>query len=214
MVDIWKWRAGAASCVTIWFRGSGSDLEAGIILVVVTEGRLEGVLAVAADELPADAVGIAAGVGIDKEAADGVRANGLEEASAVRASAKNVVAAASVAGDRAQNFILLLGVGGREGFHGRKHLFGLCLKSGQAIAIGLLLVLGEGEESTVDEIDDAGFAGAGSFGSGDDARADGFDLEASSGVKNSGLCGLVDFAWPWAWSAAATKAGQFVESHT
>jgi hypothetical protein len=89
------------SCVTTLFGGGGSDLEAGIVFVVVAEGRLKSVLAFAADEFPAGAVGIAAGVRIYKEAADGMRANDFEEARAVRTGAKNVVAAARVAGDRA-----------------------------------------------------------------------------------------------------------------
>src|SRR5215470_5432983 len=103
------------SCITALLRRDGRDREAGIIFIVVAERRLEGMLTLAADEVPTDTAGIAAGVGVDQETEDGVRANGLEEA------------AAGMSDERAQNFVLLFGTGGRKQFHGRKHLFGLPL---------------------------------------------------------------------------------------
>src|ERR1700674_2095388 len=82
---------------------------------------------------------------------------------------------------RAQNLILLLGRGGREFFEGGKKFANARLQGGETFAVGFLVVDGEGGERAVDEIDDAGFAGAGSFIGGDDARGDGVDFDGFLG---------------------------------
>src|SRR6266478_5869318 len=64
-----------------------------------------------------------------------------------------------------------------------------CLRAGEAFAVRFLIVDGEGGERAVDEIDDAGFAGAGRFVGGNDARGDGVDFD--------GFLGREELEFPW-----------------
>src|ERR1700738_2749047 len=80
-----------------------------------------------------------------------------------------------------QHLILLLGRGGGEFLDVGKEFADADLQTGQAFAVGFLVVDGEGGKGAVDKIDDAGFASAGSFVGGNDARGDRVDFDALLG---------------------------------
>src|SRR6266404_226506 len=80
-----------------------------------------------------------------------------------------------------QHLILLLGSGGGEFFYVGKELADAELQTGQAFAVGFLVVDGEGGESAVDEVEDAGFAGTRCFVGGNDACGDGVDFNGLLG---------------------------------
>src|SRR5260221_6752753 len=86
-----------------------------------------------------------------------------------------------------QHLILLLGTGGGELFDVGNEFADAELQTGQAFAVGFLVVDGEGGEGAVDKIDDAGFAGTGSFVGGNNARADGVDFNGLLGGEELGF---------------------------
>src|SRR5258708_25866278 len=143
-------------------------------------------IGLAADDLPADAVAIAAGIGIDEEAYDGMDADGLEKGAGGTAGSRMPARWTGLFIQRVQNLILLLGRGAGKLFDGRKKLADAELQAGEAFAVRFLIVDGGGGERAVDEIDDAGFAGAGRFAGGNDRRGEGGVFDACVERKEVG----------------------------
>ena len=133
--------------------------------------------ALAADNFPAGAVGIAAGIGIEQEGDDRVAAQRFEEI--LRAGARTIGAAhrAGIFVEGMEDFVLLLRRGGGEFVERGEKLFRAGGEFGQAFAIVFLFVDGEGGERLVDEVDDAGFVSAGRVVGGNDARGDRVDFD-------------------------------------
>ncbi len=139
-------------------------------------------LGLPADDFPADAFVIAAGVGIDHKANDGVDTDDVEKGG--RATGLRIRARGSrVLVEGAQNLIPLLVSGGGEFGDTRKKFADAHLQGGETFAVGFLIVDGEGGQAAIYEINDPGFMGAGSFVGGKDARGDGVDFGGFFGRK-------------------------------
>ena len=89
-----------------------------------------------------------------------------------------------------QNLILLFGRGSREFFDTGKEFADAGLQGGKTVTVSFLVVDGESSKAAIDEVDDAGFMGAGCAIGGNDARSDGIDfgclLRSEKGKLGSG----------------------------
>ena len=75
-----------------------------------------------------------------------------------------------------QDLILLFGRSGGKFFGAGKEFADASLQAGQTFAVGFLVLDGEGRERVIDEINYAGFPGAGSLVGRNNARGDGIDF--------------------------------------
>ena len=139
---------------------------------------------VAADDRPTDAapVALAIGFGIDQKTGDGVHAQDFKE------RLRRAIAGGNWRADGAADFLIRLrpaipelasccsgSSGGKSSDAGKKFADAL-LQFRQAFAIGFLIVGGKGDQGAIDEIDDAGFACAGSAVAGNNAGGKGLRL--------------------------------------
>ncbi len=158
-------------------------MPARIISVNGAERRLKTVAKFAADQRPANAAAIAFAVdfGIDQKTGDCVHSQKFEERLCGRTRAKIATRATRrdlCAGfvERCKNGFLLLRSCGRESSSFGKKFVQAFLHFRKTFAIGFLIVGREGDQSAVNEVDDAGFACAGSAIAGNDAGGERFDF--------------------------------------
>jgi hypothetical protein len=173
-------------------------LPAGIVLVVEAKRGRKAVGRVAADSFPANKVAIAAAFGVNEETEDRVDAQGLEEilGGAGCQAAGPVLLAFGLVRDVGEDFQFLLFRGGRKARNTGEEFIGGFLRRFKTSLINGQGFAEKGFQGAVDEVNDAGFARAGGFTGGDDARGEGFDFARLVGRENfergmSRFCGLM-----------------------
>jgi len=95
--------------------------------------------------------------------------------------------------ERVQNGILLFGRGDGEFCEAGEKFVDAFLELWQAFLVVLLIVTGESDESSINEVDGAGFAGAGLVVGGNDARSDGLDFDGLLRREEFKFCGCGGF---------------------